>query len=326
MVIGLHHSTYSKPFILPVFAPPPSKILDRSTITASSCPSSPSYTFSELASSEIGELDLVVGEVELREPSKLRSSQLTDATFRQYALDYMSRETLRYVEACTDPGDCFPEYIKDKIAAGHGTSSRSMRRAQSSSVNLGPTFASYTPSNLLDSIILNELAGLVVDTVARKEEKRRRRRIQEGVPRKGDLEIDVERRQTGRDWRLTKEERSSRMERLVAWVIRDLHQDGCIVHLNDGYIPLPPELLYPLLIPHIERETFLREGVFMRKGDPRRDNGVTSDELIKRLHGWGVDGRWERIQAWVVDDALQWAEQHAHLRSKGKGWELVHRA
>lgn len=320
-VLALHRTRYSERFQMP--APPP-PLIHSIDLTRSSCPSSPSHTFSELASSEIGELDLEVGEVQLRDPSKLRSSQLTDATFRQYALDYMTRETMRYIESTLDPGSIFPEYL-NMVSSNRATSSRIRidsppwcRSRQSS-----PYSPSFTLPDLLNNPTLYDLARLVVDNVTRKEEKRRRRRIQEGTPRSVDLEIELERKRLGRDWRLTPSERSMRMERLVGWVIRDLHQDGCIVHLESGYIPLPPELLWSVVRPHMEREMFLRENVFMKKNDPRRGNGIGSGDLVKRLQGWGVEGRWERIQGWSVDDALTWAEARGMVKKMGKGWVLV---
>ena len=115
------------------------------------------------------------------------------------------------------------------------------------------------------------------------------------------------------------------MLRLTTWVIRNLHEDGAIVHLDSGYLPLTPELLFPVLLPIMEREEFLREGTFMRKDDPRRTNGVMVDEILARLGTWGKEGRWERVRGWVVEDAMRWAEIQGWVKKRGNGWDMVKR-
>ena len=93
-VVHLHSNTYSRPFTMPP-APALAPESARPVSEGASCVSSPGTTFSELASSEIGEISEVHSEeLKLRDPSKLRSSQLTDATYRQYVLDYMTQETV----------------------------------------------------------------------------------------------------------------------------------------------------------------------------------------------------------------------------------------
>jgi hypothetical protein len=110
------------------------------------------------------------------------------------------------------------------------------------------------------------------------------------------------------------------MNRLVVWCLRELHQEGCIVHLDDGYISLPPDLLFPLLVPHLEREIFVRQQVFLPKGDPRRGNGILPTELLSRLKCWGDEGRWERIQEWMIRETAEWAERKGLVRKKGEGY------
>jgi hypothetical protein len=342
-VVHLHSNTYSRPFTMPP-APALAPESARPVSEGASCVSSPGTTFSELASSEIGEISEVHSEeLKLRDPSKLRSSQLTDATYRQYVLDYMTQETVTALTSAMRSDvsgshaqrsyvppvknrqyswnglrqvlSLFPE----SFTAAGGETSKSA--ARNSSLLLDP----FSVPDLLDTPHLSHLARLVVDHVTRQEEKRRRRRLRDGQARPADLKVEADRKLSGRDWRLTESERQSRMLRLTTWVIRNLHEDGAIVHLDSGYLPLTPELLFPVLLPIMEREEFLREGTFMRKDDPRRTNGVMVDEILARLGTWGKEGRWERVRGWVVEDAMRWAEIQGWVKKRGNGWDMVKR-
>jgi len=328
-VRALHKTVYSQPFHIPSLAnaligiPATTKQDDATFSTLSS----PPQTLSDLPSSDWSEVDIPQGRLQLRDPAKLRPSQLTDSIYRQYVLDYMTQETVRVLEASSSALGVFPEYAEYLGNLEHGTkrSTRSQRRSAPNRIVVSDAeeLHPFTLTDILDVPHLHQLATLVVDAVARKEEKRRRRRIIEGVPRAGDLEIDTERKRTGRDWRLTAQERSSRMVRLTSYIIRRLAADGAIVHLQDGYLPLPPILVVPLLAPHFEREAFLRKGVYMRKTDSRYGNGATAAELVVRLRGWGADGRWERMNEWVVQDAIGWAEGKGLVKKQGTGWWLM---
>lgn len=92
---------------------------------------------------------------------------------------------------------------------------------------------------------------------------------------------------------------------------------------TSGFLPLPPQLLFPLITPIIQREHFLREDVIMRKTDPRKHNGITVEEIVKRLQAWGEEGRWERAREWVIRDTMDWGVKEGLLKPKGQGWWLA---
>ena len=326
-VLHLHSTLYSKQFILPSLQSNNTTSSKAEQETIQSLTSSPGTTFSELASSEIGDIsDIRRDSARLRDPSKLKTSQLTDATFRQYVLDYMTQETLCAIESITSQESVsssdsaelsrqlyslFPEF-KSSAKTAHN-------RPYIADSPLEP----FSITDILETQHLSHLGQLVVDQVTRQEEKRRRRRIRDGVPRPSDLRIETERKLSGRDWRLNDQERQNKILRLTTWVIRNLHEDGAIVHTQNGYLPLPASLLFPILIPFIEREGYLRKGTFMRKDDPRKSNGVMVDEILVRLNKWGEEGRWERVKGWVIQDAMDYAERNGLVKRRGMGWDLV---
>ena len=348
----LHESQYSKPFVLPalpsstVNLPSKSFPIDATFSTLSS----PPQTLSDLPSSEISEYSIDADELKLRDPAKLRSTQLTEATYRQYILDFMTQEVVRILGDNPRAIEAFPEYggYKSQTVEKEGSSFRAGRSPHrtyalhdktnsvtctSLSARRDVPFKSYdTPgspvqdlfafsiSDLLDVPTLKILAHRIVEHTARSEEKRRLRRIKANEARPADLALDRKRKAEGRDWRLTDSERQSRMERLTAYTIRGLHADGSVVHLQDGYLPLPPEMVLPLLVPHFEREMWVRKAAFLRKDDPRRGNGALVEDLLKRLREWGTDGRWERVGEWVVFDAVRWGQERGLVRKEGRGW------
>lgn len=97
--------------------------------------------------------------------------------------------------------------------------------------------------------------------------------------------------------------------------------------MNGGYLPLPPELLLPLLLPHIAAEAQRAAGTFVKKEEREKGaggkGGVTVEAVLKRLRRWGVDGRWERVGVWKVEEAVEWGEARAWVGRKGKGWVLM---
>ena len=325
----LHRTVYSRPFVIPPTVTVPALSAGNTTSASHdatfSTLSSPLQSLPELPSSEWSEVDIPQSHLQLRDPAKLRSSQLTDSTYRQYVLDYMTQETVRILEASPAALRVLPEYAEylDSLQIGMRQSTRSQRSKRETTVLHAEELVPFTITDILDIPHLHQLATLVVDAVARKEEKRRRRRVLEGSPRPGDLEIDIERKRAGRDWRLTPQERQSRMCRLTSYIIRGLATDGAIVHVQDGYLPLPPILVFPLLAPHFEREAFLRLGVYMRKTDPRYGHGATAGEIVSRMRSWGEDGRWERISEWVIQDAIGWGDEKGLVKKQGLGWWLA---
>lgn len=323
--------------------------------------------------------------LQLRPPSKLRSSQLTDRTFRQYLLDHITQDVVSTMHAAQLGGpavvesvlrNVFPEVTAPSRRANYSDSSTPSRvLLPSSAYNVDhgstpstpttPTQRSYLSacgaSRLrlepftLESILavdhLDELAELVVDHEAKREERNRRRRIRDGTARKADLDLERERVSLGKkpdDYKLGAREKKRNMSRLAGWAIRSLTEEGGMVQvrlpplmsvkvvstphspsplgakrsaatMEYGYLPLPPEVLMPLLVPHLEAEHARRSRVFMKRDDPRRNRGMTEQELTAVMRSWGSDGRWERLGEWAVAEALEWGEGTLSQRH-GEGW------
>ena len=249
----------------------------------------------------------------------------------------------------------FPEYVasskgKSKADLVFKTSERDntpdldtprmfrRRNSKHPSPALESSIQPFTVPSLLLVPHLAELAILVVESEVRKEERRRRRRIRDRVARPQDLQIEQERCSKGLDkkeWRISDAERQVKMVRLAKWVIKNIAEEGCLVqirfemrHSQDqdieyGFLPLPPQLLLSLLIPHLQMEQVTRKNTFMRKTDPRRTDGMTVVELVGRLRCWGEEGRWERVGEWKVEEAVQWGEEMGLVEKVGKGWWTV---
>ncbi|OCF31473.1 hypothetical protein I316_06875 [Kwoniella heveanensis BCC8398] len=420
------------------------------------------------------ELTVMESEIELRDPSKLRSSQLTDRTFRQYMIDHMTQETVRTIRliseyaAATAAGagaeagalrlaleSIFPEYKdvnerngvsmgmkgkgKDKVGSSSATAHKrgtdrigsergvftpskrtnsvrldqqddhptptqasyasrrsALRNNDSTSASTSPAalkshqqprIQAFTIFALLLDERLNLLARLVVENEARKEDRRRRRRIRDGSATKKDLAVEKDSKistSSGSSLGKTTSSSSSRsskktgegvdlplldeketrkkMERLAAWAIRAIAEEGSLIQVktspdydypakvsNDdqensqslpsvsslrngtdrsrnrnkeqyGYLPVPPELLFPLLIPHLEAEKYKRDHSFRPRGDPQTGNGMTVDEIVAKMRRWGDEGRWERLGDWTVEEAVEWGAERGLLRRDGRGW------
>ena len=206
----------------------------------------------------------------------------------------------------------------------------------------------FTIHSLLHVPHLHQLACLIVENESRREEKRRRKRLRDGQARPRDLEIEDARRAMGKEakeWRLAEDERGYKIRKMVAWVIRQAAEDGHLVHAfesslvntegirlargygssepDEGYLPLPPDLVLPLLCRLIERDAEMRKSIFRSRTESRRGIGLTLVEMTKQLQSWGVDGRWERVKEWVVDDAVRLGVQRGVLTPEGKGWRLT---
>ncbi|WVR04919.1 hypothetical protein IAU60_001931 [Kwoniella sp. DSM 27419] len=257
--------------------------------------------------------ELTVDDVELR------SSQLTDRTFRQYMLDHMTQEVVRGLQGLDEEGvraalgACFPEYSRVQGVQ------RTRRQPEASHAALYP----FTMASLLRDPRLSTLAMLVVDNEMRKEDRRRRRRIRDGTATRKDLERKVD---------ASHLDRGRKVERLVRWVIRAVAEEGSLVQVRlphpvdgevHGYLPLPPQLLFPLCAAHVEAEWHLRANTIRRRGDPKTGHGMTIDELVLELRRWGEEGRWERVGDWKVEEAMEWAESNGRARREGRGWWLA---
>nr|XP_031858589.1 uncharacterized protein CI109_005969 [Kwoniella shandongensis]KAA5525661.1 hypothetical protein CI109_005969 [Kwoniella shandongensis] len=361
----LHQAVYARPFVIPDAA-----TLGRTSQPPTPVKSLPRFSESIEPSSEMpSELTIIDVEPDLRDPNKLRSSQLTDRTFRQYMLDHMTQVTIKALRFAAESGPAssrvaleanFPEYISSSkqgksvarlepnvglftpstrhnsmVDDPSGTPTRGSTRVRKVAMSPDNTTAltPFTISSLLSDERLDTLARLVVDNEVRKEERRRKRRIRDGTATKKDLSVEADRKaQCVREYVMNDKERRLKMERLVGWVIRNVAEEGSLVQVRLpvrargtslgewGYLPLPPQLLFPLLVPHLEAERNLRKNTIRRKGDPRTGNGMTIDELVMKLRGWGEEGRWERVGDWKIEEAIEWGEEKGYLRKEGRGW------
>jgi hypothetical protein len=207
----------------------------------------------------------------------------------------------------------------------------------------------FTISSILSVPHLEELADLVVEEQSRKEEKRRRRRIRDGVATQKDLQsqssVESQGSKSGSGWRLSRDEKRARKERLVKWVIRGLSEEGVLVQIKmkvdrinsspsqsqsrskrsmEAYLPLPEPLLLPLLLPHLSAEIQHRSKIYIPRSDPRYGHGILLEEVLKRLRACGEDGRWERVGEYCVEDALQYGEAVGRgLKCIGRGWVIA---
>ncbi|KAK8870070.1 hypothetical protein IAR55_000640 [Kwoniella newhampshirensis] len=372
-VCRLHEVLYARPFVISDIQagktsqpPTPIKSLPRFSDSIEPTSETPS------------DLTIMDAEPELRDPARLRSSQLTDRTFRQYMLDHMTQETIKALRTIADEGPgrsraaleaTFPEYRPPSCRAKKGKDvirsdtnvglftpstrhnsmmedhsstptprSSRLRKVVSQQSPLSP-LKPFTISSVLSDERLNTLARLVVDNEVRKEERRRKRRIRDGLATKKDLTVEAERKALGwnkiKEYCLPVEERKYKMEKLVGWVIRNVAEEGSLVQVRLskhqtggngeqwGYLPLPPQLLLPLLVLHLEAERNLRKSTFRRKGDPRNGNGMTVDELVIKMRRWGEEGRWERVGDWKIEEAVEWGEEQGWLRREGRGWWVI---
>jgi len=214
-----------------------------------------------------------------------------------------------------------------------------------------PSIPGFTISSILSVPQLEELADLVVEEQSRKEEKRRRRRIRDGTATQKDFQsqaqssVESQGSKSGNGWRLNRDEKRARKERLVKWVIRGLSEEGVLVQIKmkvdrinsypslsqsrskryvEAYLPLPEPLLFPLLIPHLSAEMNHRSKIYIPRSDPRYGHGILLEEVMKRLRGCGEDGRWERVGEYCVEDALQYGEGVGKgLKRVGRGWVIA---
>ncbi|KAK6902567.1 hypothetical protein I204_07492 [Kwoniella mangroviensis CBS 8886] len=395
----LHQTLYSRPFTLPDLSistktPPISP--DRDTSVSRVNPTMSDGLGTTLTSEAPSELSMTDAEPELRDPTKLRSSQLTDRTFRQYMLDHMTQETIKSIRKAQEIGPevlrgeleyYFTEYrdvqvdsytngrsrTLGKNSNGSGVFTNSTKvNTPSSSTSIDhattptqKTFISrrnpvkststpcslgllrpFNPSSILVDERLSTLARLVVDNEIRREERRRRRRIRDGTATRKDLLVDRERNTSTNGVMIDEKERNKKIERLVSWAIRNVsdegnlvqvtlpspplpsstrhnHNDGYVTQDRYGYLPLPSQLLLPLLIPHLLAERDLRKNSIRRKTDFKSVNGMTVDELTSVMRKWGQEGRWERVGDWNIEDALEYGVGRGILRKEGVGYWVV---
>lgn len=333
---------------------------------------------------------------DLPDPSKLSASRLTEATYKRYVLDHMTRETIKTMRDIRGKrifeshvptlAVLFPEYKASSRSAPRrrdvnllGISQMDNTCQVDGSADLTPraTFRSrperesstvpaceaktpvsrhfrtraereldkpsdsstslpvFTVPALLQEAKLRDLAARIVDARARHEEKQRRRRAKLGIPTARDLQLVADRLSRGLDegaYKLSTTAREVKMIGLTEWAIRQAHQEGGVVHAEIsagesswrrsstvGYLPLPPELLAPLLVPIVSGQ----RGTFRSKLERARDleHGVAQKSsndattVTARLRAWGEEGRWERVGQWAVEAALEWGRAQGILDS-----------
>jgi hypothetical protein len=253
-------------------------------------------------------------------------------------LDYMTRETQRRLSRLAVDGptavqsaleNLIPEYRSSKgkvrVQDYSGVFASSLK-ANSQETEVTPTknrmsmfqtgqtplqsqtcLQPFTVSQLLEVDSLRRLATLIVDFETRRQERQRRRRIRDGVPKAKDLQVEAERKAAGipkDEYRLTPVEKEKTMVKLAAWGIRHIAEEGSLIQVQlsplpvdedytktrlkttHGYLPLPPSLIFQLLVPHFRAEKLYRQRVFLPKADPRSKNGMTVDEVVKKMRGW----------------------------------------
>jgi len=192
---------------------------------------------------------------------------------------------------------------------------------------------------------LRDLAARIVDTRARNEEKHRRHRAKHGKSTVVDAQVVADRLARGLSegsYKLSRAERDRKMTAMTEWTLRQASRDGSVVEVcipqatvaveddpwrrkpapEVGYLPLPPELLAPLLVPVIAAHRVLVRGTFRSQLERARESrtqtqtrpsaaGIDAKSITTRLRRW--DMRWERVGVWAAEAALEWGEAHGVL-------------
>ncbi|KAL7422094.1 hypothetical protein Q5752_002737 [Cryptotrichosporon argae] len=234
-------------------------------MTCKSSVSIPSHTNSSYADSlgvEPSSVSTIMDDApELRDPDRLRSSQLTLRTFELYLCEHMQRSLLRQlradprtpIEPSTKPipalQSLFPEY--GALTRPLTTLKRPSKFADSTRDNaLTPTPARYrtkkqreadaataptapasrmirpfTPRTILADPTMARLAARIVEQEARAKEKARRARMADGTASAVDREVERARVATGSrkgEWRPTPGSSARKAGRLVDHAIRNV--------------------------------------------------------------------------------------------------------
>ncbi|KAL1406118.1 hypothetical protein Q8F55_007801 [Vanrija albida] len=187
----------------------------------------------------------------------------------------------------------------------------------------------FTVEALMDVERLRVLGSKVAEACARREERLRRQRAKANASTARDERVVNDRLARGLradHWRLTGHEVEHKLRRLTEWALREAASEGGLVQVQltpllspsscigtdttTGYLPLPPELVCPLVLPLLEAERAYRlkltSSMFLSRDDPRRSAGINVECLTRRLRAWGQAGRWERAGEWAVEEALEW--------------------
>lgn len=199
----------------------------------------------------------------------------------------------------------------------------------------------FTVDALMNVERLRVLGSKVAEVRARREERLRRQRAKDNASTARDERVVQDRLNRGLrpdHWRLNLHECEHKLRRLTEWALREAAAEGGLVQVQcglspssffgtdaatqsswrhelpttttTGYLPLPPELVCPLVVPLFEAERAYRlkstSSMFLPRHDPRRSAGINVECLTKRLRAWGEAGRWERAGEWAVEEALEW--------------------
>lgn len=130
-VQNLHQALYSRPFQLPATQSQPARsmatIMDDTTMVDSTFSDSLSISIEPSSEMSIDNSQLKVSSsclvspvnadtrAQLCDPSRLRPSQLTDRTFRQYLLDHVSQETTARIQEIKVNGGAGPEAVRQAL-------------------------------------------------------------------------------------------------------------------------------------------------------------------------------------------------------------------
>ncbi|WVN87647.1 uncharacterized protein L203_102830 [Cryptococcus depauperatus CBS 7841] len=349
-VTKLHEQLYSRPFALPnsISLPTKDNLQPHKHHLEAHPPSDVSICTLDGSFSSTSTF-------KLRHPDHLPSSSLVRPTFRRYLVKHLTDETtaslLNLAEDSNERVRCaleyyFPEYKslneelkrkRHKNPAGGGLGSTGtpiVKKARTGGETVG-SLRPYLIRDFLDTEILSILAHRIVDAEVRSEERERKQRIKARKDTSRDREIYEERRRKRKTIgsSLTDDEREKAMHSLVIWSLRNASEVGDIIQARFisrlshdtpwGYFTLPPELIFPLLVPHFMCEKSSRSRLTMMTRDSRQMDGLTAGELVEKLKRWDPDERWVRIGSGRVEEAIAYGIGAGWLQPAGIGWWLA---
>ncbi|ODO03297.1 hypothetical protein I350_06147 [Cryptococcus amylolentus CBS 6273] len=260
------------------------------------------------------------------------------------------------VERCRNAlGRYFPAYAKyAKRRDGPGGGGGGRRAPLTAKQAIGPLTPLFE-HDILSIPILYTLARRIILQEALDSERERKGRIKSGLEKKDDRAIYEARRKLRKanekalaarvkagnpveeeednvqnaTW-LSEPQITTATTALLTYTLRTAASSGeliptrlsSLLTTSDspyGYFSLPPQLLFPLLVPLIENHS--GRGVWgSRVGG---GGGVTVQQLVRELQGWEEDGRWEKVSDGVVEGALEWGEEEEFVERQGGGWVLA---
>lgn len=187
-----------------------------------------------------------------------------------------------------------------------------------------PELPLFTVETLMRDERLAALGPLVVKRRAKKDEKALREREANGTSTDRDRRKIQERLSKGRSkghWKLDDDEMQDKVKSLTTWALRAVLEDGGLICISapcssktsprsESYLPVPPELLAPLMAPLVQREKARLSNVFRSKAERQKgvslESGVVKN-VSRALRKWG-DGRYERVGDWAVAEAYEWGK------------------